>query len=223
VDDLALQVAEVDDIEVDETDGPDPGGGEIEGGRAAEATRADKQRLAREQLRLTGRADLRDEQVATVALLLLATQDDRAIEFEAGALPALEALGHGRHVGVAHLLQGLGGEQRADTAGAVQDHRLVAVGGDTLDVLLDVGLRHVLGARDVALLPLGRLADVDDRGGSAVERGDLLGADFADLRAGFAQEIGVGLRHGVRGTPVGRQAGLGFRGQGGEGGPTVLL
>ena len=79
-------------------------------------------------------------------------------------------------VRVAHLGEGLGREQRAHAAGAVQDHRRVAVRRDALDLLLDVGLGDVGGAGQVALLPLGRLADVDDRGGAGREGVDLLRA-----------------------------------------------
>ena len=158
--------------------------------------------LRREELGLAGRADLRDQQVAAVALLLLGGQDDRGLEVEAGALPALEPAVHRLDVGVAHLGEGLGREQRADAAGAVQDHRRVAVRRRGLDLLLDVGLGDVLGAGDVALLPLGRLADVDDRGRARGEGGDLLGRDFTDLGAGLAEEVGVGLRHGVVGLRV---------------------
>ncbi len=52
----------------------------------------------------------------------------------------------------------------------------------------------------------GRLADVDDRCGADREGVDLLGADFFDLRAGLAKEVGVGLWHGVRDSDD-RQAG----------------
>ena len=167
VDDLALEVADVDDVEVDDADRPDARGGEVERGRRAEAAGADEQRLRAEQLRLAGRADLGDEQVAAVALLLLGGQDDRRLEVEPGALPGLEAALHRGDVGVAHLGQGLGREQRADAAGAVQDDRGVAVGRGALDLLLDVALGDVVGAGQVALLPFGRLADVDDRGRAA--------------------------------------------------------
>ena len=90
VDDLALEVADVDDVEVDDADRPDARGGEIQRGRRAEAARADEQRLRAEQLRLAGRADLGDQQMAAVALLLLGGQDDRRLELEPGALPGLE-------------------------------------------------------------------------------------------------------------------------------------
>ena len=134
--------------------------------------------------------------MAAVALLLLGGEDDRGLEVEARALPALEAALHRLHVGVAHVGEGLGREQRPDAAGAVQDHRGVAVRGRGLDLLLDVGLGDVLGAGDVALLPLGRLADVDERGRALREVGHLLGCDFSDLGAGLLEEVGVGLRHG---------------------------
>ena len=80
VDDLALEVADVDDVEVDDADGPDARRGEVERGRRAEAAGADEQRLRAEQLRLALGADLGDEQVAAVALLLLGGQDDRRVE-----------------------------------------------------------------------------------------------------------------------------------------------
>ena len=144
--------------------------------------------------------------MAAVALLLLGGQDDRRLEVEAGALPALEAARHRGDVRVAHLGQGLGREQRADAARAVQDHRRVAIGRDALDLLLDVALGDVAGAGQVALLPLGRLADVDDGRGARGEGVDLLRADFPDLGAGLAKEVRVGLRHGAMGSG-GRRAG----------------
>ena len=215
VDDLALEVADVDDVEVDETDRPDARGGEIERGRRTEAAGADEQRLRAEEPGLAGRTDLGDQQMAAVALLLLGGQDDRGLEVEAGALPGLEPAAHRGDVAVAHLGQGLGREQRADAAGAVQDHRRVAVRGRALDLLLDVGLGDVVGAGQVALLPLGRLADVDDRRGARGEGIDLLRADFSDLGTRLAKEVGVGLRHGWMGSGV-RRAGVRWR-QGGEG------
>ena len=39
VDDLALEVARVDDVEVDDADRPDAGGGEVQQGRASRARR----------------------------------------------------------------------------------------------------------------------------------------------------------------------------------------
>jgi hypothetical protein len=54
----------------------------------------------------------------------------------------------------------------------------------------------VEGARQVALLPFGVLADVDD-GGVALGKGvDILWRDLADLRARLPQEVGIGSWHG---------------------------
>ena len=75
VDDLALEVREVDDVEVDDADRPDARGGEVERRRATQPAGADQQHLRLEQLRLALRADLGDQQVPAVALLLLVGQD----------------------------------------------------------------------------------------------------------------------------------------------------
>ncbi len=210
VDDLALEVADVDDVEVDDADGPDPRRGEVEQGRRAEPAGADEQRLRAEQACLALDPDLRDQQVAAVALLLLGGQDDRCHELETCSLPALEPARHRGDVRVAHLGERLGREKRPNAAGAVQDHRRVAVWRDALDLLLDVRLRHVLGAGQVPLLPFRVLTDIDDGGGTHGEGVDLLRGDFSDLRAGLAEEVGVGLRHRVRGSDD-RRAGSGFR------------
>ena len=135
--------------------------------------------------------DLGDEQVPAVALLLLGGQDGRRLPREAGALPLLEPAGHRRDVRVAHLLEGLGCEQRADAAGAVQDHLGIAIGDRGLDLLLDVALADMHGPGQVALLPLGGLADVDERGAAVGECFDFLGRHFADRRAGLAEEVAV--------------------------------
>ena len=58
VQDLALQVREIDDVVVDETDRADSGGCQIESRRRAEPARADQQHLGVEQLRLPGFAHL---------------------------------------------------------------------------------------------------------------------------------------------------------------------
>ncbi len=67
VDDLALQVACVDGVEVDEADGADSCGGEIERERSAEASGADAEDLGGLQLLLALHADLGQDQVAGVA------------------------------------------------------------------------------------------------------------------------------------------------------------
>ncbi len=155
--------------------------------------------------------------MAAVALLLLGCQDDRGHQLETGCPSSPESARHRGDVGIAHLREGLSREQRADAAGAVQDHRCVTVGRDALDLLLDIRLRHVLGAGQVALLPFRVFTDIDDGGGAHGEGVDFLWGDFSDLRAGLAEEVGVGLRHGVGGSDD-RRAGSGFRARAGEGG-----
>ena len=71
VDDLALEVGQVDDVEVDDADRPHARRREVERGRRAEPARADQQHLGGQQLRLARGADLGDQQVAAVALALL--------------------------------------------------------------------------------------------------------------------------------------------------------
>ena len=67
VDDLALQIRFVDDVEVDQAEGADAGGGEVEGEGSAEAAGADAEDLRRLELLLAFHADLREDQVARVA------------------------------------------------------------------------------------------------------------------------------------------------------------
>ena len=67
MDDLALQVGCVDDVEVDEAEGADSGGGEIEGERGAEAAGADAEDLRGFELLLAFHADLGQDEVAGVA------------------------------------------------------------------------------------------------------------------------------------------------------------
>ena len=70
VDDLPLQVAEVDDVEVDEAERADAGRGEIERRRRAEPARADAQHARRLQPPLPFLADFGQQQVTAVALPL---------------------------------------------------------------------------------------------------------------------------------------------------------
>ena len=67
VDDLALQVAGVDDVEVDEAERADAGRGEVERERRAEAAGADAEDAGGLQLLLAFHADLGQDQVARVA------------------------------------------------------------------------------------------------------------------------------------------------------------
>ena len=67
VDDLALQVGEVDDVEVDDAERADTGGGQVQRQRRAEAAGADAQHARGLQLLLALHADLGHDQVARVA------------------------------------------------------------------------------------------------------------------------------------------------------------
>ena len=81
-----------------------------------------------------------------------------------------------------------------------------------------------IGAGDVALLPLGRLADVEHDGLAALAQRVGFGRrDLGDLGAGLPQEVGVGLRHGGA-VSGGRQATAGRGGAKGRAvgaGPTA--
>jgi hypothetical protein len=68
---LALQVGQRDRVRVDEADGPDPGGGQIEGGGRSEAAGPDDQHPGGGQGLLPRAADLAQHQVAGVALDLV--------------------------------------------------------------------------------------------------------------------------------------------------------
>jgi hypothetical protein len=68
---------------------------------------------------------------------------------------------HGGDVLVAELLaQRVGGERGALARGAVEDDALVAILDRALDPRLQVAARHVLGAGDVAGVPLLGVAHV---------------------------------------------------------------
>ena len=215
VDDLALEVGQVDDIEVDDADRADPGRRQIEHRRRAEPARANEQDLGAEQLDLALQADLGDEQVAAVALLLLSREEHRRRPGQALCLPALEAAGHRDDIRVAERLEHLAGQQRADPAGAVQHDRSVPVGGSRLDLHFDVTLADVESVGQVALLPLGVLADVDDEGVAALaEEVRFGGTDLANLRASLAEEVGIGHWHGIRWLRERRAAADGDRANG---------
>ena len=74
VDDLPLQVAGVDDVEVDQADGADAGCGEVESQRGAEAAGADAEHLGCLELLLAFHADFGQDQVARVAGDLVVAQ-----------------------------------------------------------------------------------------------------------------------------------------------------
>ena len=74
VEDLALQVGEVDLVGVGQRQPPDPCGGEVERGRAAEAAGADDQRARRPQPFLPLDTDLGEQDVPAIAEELLVVQ-----------------------------------------------------------------------------------------------------------------------------------------------------
>ena len=65
--DLALQVGQLDVVVVDDADGADAGGGEIQRQRRAEPAGADDQHARGLQLRLAGAAHVLQQDVARVA------------------------------------------------------------------------------------------------------------------------------------------------------------
>src|ERR1700687_5235380 len=79
---------------------------------------------------------------------------------EPGVLPAVEPAGHGDDVAVAELGERVGGHRGADAARAVEDRGLVLVGDAVLGPLLEIALRHMDRAAEMALVPLVLLADV---------------------------------------------------------------
>ncbi len=104
VDHLALEVGDVDHVVVDDAERADAGRGEVERGRRAEAAGAEQQHLGVEQLELALDADLREQDVARVALALLGGERARDLDVEAAVLPQRDAAGHRLDVLVAELL-----------------------------------------------------------------------------------------------------------------------
>ena len=72
VQDLSLEIRHIDDVEVDKSDRADPRGGEIERCRRAEAARADEQHTRRLDPPLAVERHIGENQVAAVALDLVA-------------------------------------------------------------------------------------------------------------------------------------------------------
>src|SRR5207248_655507 len=116
-----------------------------------------------EQLQLALFPDLGDEQMAAVALALLAVERARQLRGEAAALPVGVAAGERGDALVPELAERLRRERRAVAAGAVQEDRLRVVGRGLLDPRLEEPARDVDRARDPALRPLVQLADVDEQ------------------------------------------------------------
>src|SRR6202043_2603332 len=141
-------------------------------------------------------ADLRDEQVPAITLLLLRGQHPRDDEVEAGLLPGAVPARHRGDVGVPELLESARGERRARAAGAIQGDRRVALGDRVLDAGLDEPLAQMPGAGDVALVEFAALADVDE-GAGARGSAHLLRREFLDGAARVVEEVARGLGHGT--------------------------
>ena len=88
VDDLALQIGLVDDVELDDAEGSHPGGREVHQGGGPQATRADAQHSGVLEPLLPDHADLGDDDVAAVAPDLVdgefGGRFDQGIEFHVG-------------------------------------------------------------------------------------------------------------------------------------------
>jgi hypothetical protein len=81
VDDLALQVRRVDLVELDDAERAHAGGGQVEQRRAAQPAGAHDQHLGVLESLLPGHPDVRDDEVAAVALdLFLAELSGRLYE-----------------------------------------------------------------------------------------------------------------------------------------------
>ena len=188
--DLALQVALVDVVHVDDAERADAGGSQVERGGRSEAAGAEQQHLGLEQLDLPGHPDLGQEEVALVAIGLDGAERRRLAPGAPLVLPLAEAAGHRHDVGVAELAERPGGERAADPAGAVDDDRLRLVGEATLDLALEMATGDVHRARQGTLFVLVGLAHVEDHDLAAFD--ELLGlrrVDFGDLRLGLDEQV----------------------------------
>src|SRR5439155_16057868 len=120
---------------------------------------------------------------------LLGREGARQRDLAAVSLPVGEAAHEGVRGVVAQLRQRLRREGRAVARGAVEDDRGRLVGDDALDPRLEIAPGHVNGARNMALLPLVRLADVDP--GSARQVLRPAGVDLRDLGFRACQQLTV--------------------------------
>ena len=176
---------------------PDARGGEVQRGRRAEAAGAEQQHLGVEQLLLALDADLRQQEVARVALALLGGELARDLDLVAAVLPQRDAAGHRpRRPRSRARVERVGGERGARAGGAVDDDGRRAVGHGALDAGLEVAARDVLGAREVAAVPLLGLPDVDERNALAARQlVDLGRVDLLDLLLDLTDELGSGWAH----------------------------
>ncbi len=192
VDHLALQVGGVDDVVVDEADGADPGGGQVERGRRPEAAGAEQQHLGVEKLELAVDADLREQRVAGVAVALLGGHPGGRDHRQALLLPGEDSARHRGDVLVAERLHLLGGLVGAAAAAAVEDRAGRLVGRRGGDLVGEQAGRDQFAVLEVRLLVLVRLAGVDQDDVAGLDLlARLEGLDLLDL----ALDLRIGTGH----------------------------
>src|SRR5437660_3353714 len=116
VQDLALQVAIIDDIGIDNAKRAHARSGKIIGRRRSQTASADQQDSRVEQLKLSLLAHFRNEQVTAIPSGLRIRHHTRFGEPVTAILPLPKAAGHRYHILIAHLLQGAASDERAHTA-----------------------------------------------------------------------------------------------------------
>src|SRR2546428_1273452 len=127
-----------------------------------------------------------------VTLRLLRREARRRRPRLARILPAVEPAGHGDHVGVPELLQSVRGHRRTDAAGAIEDRRFVLFGETILGPLLEITLRNVDRARNVARVPFVLLANVAELNVARADQVlDLLGCRLMDALLDIGEEIAI--------------------------------
>ena len=202
VEDLALQIGLVDDVHVDDAEGADPGGRQVERGRRSEPARTEQQDLGVEQLELADLAHLGQEQVALVAVALGRGEGLRRRPGAAVVLPLVEPADQRLDVGVAEVAHGLGGKGRPHATGAVDDDRARLVGELALHLELEVTAGQVHRVGDGSLLVLVGLPDVEERDAALLEKGLRVAlVHLADGRLGLVEKIsGCGHCSNLRGS-----------------------
>ena len=136
--------------------------------------------------------------MAAVTRALRDVQSGLELHGESVALPVGEAASERDDVLVAELRERLGGEGRAVAGRAVDDDGTDGVRGQALDPGLEMTSRHMDGTRDVTLVPLVLLPDVDDDGLTGLDPlTGLVRVDLRDLGPGLLQELSI-RRHRYR-------------------------
>ncbi len=189
VQDLTLEVAQVDDVMVNQPERPDAGGGEIEGGRRPQAAGPDEQHLGVEQLGLPFFANLGQQEVAAVARELVRGELSILFPRVAGAFPGAVAAAHRHDLLVAHVLELPGSEERARAARTVGDDGRGLVRDVLLDADLEEAARHRHRAGQMSLAVLVLLAHVDQHVTAAAAEllTHLVDAPLRHLAAGVFQ------------------------------------